>query len=358
MKIAFVLGTRPEIIKLAPIIRECEGRGIDYFILHTNQHYSPSLDQVFFDELKLPQPKYNLDVSAESLHGAMVGKMLIGIEQVLLSEQPTWVLVQGDTNTVLAGAIAASKLGINLGHVEAGLRSYDRTMPEELNRTITDHLSDLLFCPTGLSAKIAIGEGIVPKQVVVTGNTIVDATMQHLQLAQTAKLPKQIPSKYFLLTLHRPSNVDDKESLREIISALESVAKKYQTPIFFPAHPRTTKQLARYHLAPNPQLIQVVEPVGYLAMLKLEQQAALILTDSGGVQEEACILQIPCVTIRNNTERPETVKVGANIVAGTHPASIMAAATKMLAVRTDWSHPFGTGTAAKQILDAILKAHV
>lgn len=354
MKIAFVLGTRPEIIKFSPVIRECEGRGLDYFILHTNQHYSPELDKVFFDELKLPPPKFNLGVSQESRHGAMVGKMLIGIEQILLKQKPDWVLVQGDTNTALAGALAGSKLGIKLGHVEAGLRSYDRTMPEELNRIIADHLSDLLFCPTDHAAKIAKGEGIPFEQVVTTGNTIVDATMQNLPLANSAKLPIALPASYFLLTLHRPANVDTKKALQAIISGLESLAKKHQTPILFPAHPRTKKQLTHYKLDPDPQHIKLVAPVGYLSMLKLEQSARLILTDSGGMQEEACILRVPCVTLRDNTERPETVEVGANLLAGTKEFGILTAGAKMLAAKRTWSNPFGKGRAAANILNSLL----
>lgn len=352
MKIAIILGTRPEIIKMSPIIRACQQENINFFILHTNQHYSQDMDQVFFDELRIPQPEYNIQVH-DLDHNVMVGQMLIGIDPILKQERPEWVLVEGDTNTVLAGAIAATKLGFKLGHVEAGLRSYDRTMPEELNRIVTDHLSDLLFCPTDHSAQIATGEGIPRDKIVVTGNTIVDATLQNLKLADNAPLPVNLPSKYFLLTLHRPSNVDDQDSLSTIINALEQVSNKYDTPIIFPAHPRTTGKLKQFSIQPNANKIKFLDPVSYLTMLRLEQGAELILTDSGGVQEEACILKIPCVTLRDNTERPETVEVGANILAGTSSKTILSAVGKTLSLQKKWNNPFGSGDSASQILRAL-----
>lgn len=354
MKIAIILGTRPEIIKLSPIIRECENRKLDYFILHTNQHYSAQMDKQFFDELSLLQPKYNLDVH-DLPQGAMVGQMLIGIEPILLQEKPDWIVVQGDTNTVLAGALSAAKLGIKVGHVEAGLRSYDRTMPEELNRIVADHLSDALFCPTPHATSIAIGEGIPKEKVFMTGNTIVDAIEQNLTLAHKSSLAhKYSTQKYFLLTMHRPNNVDTKESLSQAIHSLESLADVHKTPIIFPIHPRTLAALTRFDLTPNPTKIKIIDPVGYLEMLLLMENAKLIITDSGGVQEEACILHVPCITIRDNTERPETVEVGANIVVGTSKDQVISGASEMLSLQKNWANPFGNGQSAPKIISLLI----
>lgn len=354
MKIAIILGTRPEIIKLSPVIRELARRKIDYFILHTNQHYSVGMDQLFFDELGLPQPKYNIDVH-DLNQGAMVGQMLIGIEPILQQEKPDWVLVEGDTNTVLSGALAAAKLGIKVGHVESGLRSYDRTMPEELNRIITDHLADALFCPTDDSVKIALGEGIPKEKIFLTGNTIVDAVEQNLVLAKKSKIADKYSSeKYLLLTMHRSANVDTKESLSQAVSSLESLVDELDIPIIFPVHPRTAGALNRYQLIPNPAKIKLVEPVGYLEMLLLMESAKLVITDSGGLQEEACILQVPCITIRDNTERPETVGVGANLIVGTTKEKVVSGAKSMLTKPKNWTNPFGDGHSGAKILDVLL----
>lgn len=353
MKIAIILGTRPEIIKLSPVIRECVSRKVDYFIIHTNQHYSAGMDKVFFDELKLPQAKYNLDVH-NSDHGVMVGKMLIGIEPILKQENPDWVLVQGDTNTVMAGAIAASKLGIKVGHVEAGLRSYDRTMPEEINRIIIDHIADALFCPTNHSATLALGEGIPRDKVYMTGNTIVDAVKQNLSLAESSSIATKYENKqYLLLTMHRPSNVDTKDKLIQIINSLSELSATLNTVIIFPIHPRTASVIKRFGVVLDETKIKIIEPVGYLEMLLLMKGAKLIITDSGGVQEEACILKVPCITIRDNTERPETVEVGANIITGTTQYGILSGASKMLSKNRNWSNPFGDGKSAENIVDKV-----
>lgn len=353
MKIAIILGTRPEIIKMSPIIRECQKRKIKFFILHTNQHYSPGMDQLFFDELKLPQPKYNLDVHNLD-HGIMVGKMLLGIEPILQQENPDWVLVEGDTNTVLAGALAATKLGIRVGHIEAGLRSYDRSMPEELNRIVADHLADALFCPTDTSVKIATGEGIPTDKIFLTGNTIVDAVQQNLMLAKSSPVANNYANQpYLLLTMHRPSNVDSREALTQAIGSLEGLIDELGTPIIFPVHPRTSVALKNFCITPNPVKIKLIEPVGYLEMLTLLQGAKLIITDSGGIQEEACILRVPCITIRDNTERPETVAVGANQVVGSAKPLVILGAKTMLAKPRSWSNPFGDGHSSSKIIDII-----
>ena len=357
-KIAIILGTRPEIIKMAPIIRECFRKRLKFFILHTNQHYSKNLDKVFFEELGLPRPKYNLNVGSGS-HAEETGKMLIGIEKVLLKEKPDIVLVEGDTNTVLAGALAAVKLRIMVGHVEAGLRSYFREMPEETNRILTDHCSDFLFTPTKKAEKILLSEGVPQKKIFVTGNTIVDAVFQNLKLDQGKskilekfKLKKE---KYFLLTLHRQENVDKKERLRKILSGLELICKKFDLNMIYPIHPRTKKMIKRFRLK-IPKGIKLIEPVGFLDFLLLESNARLILTDSGGVQEEACILKIPCVTLRDDTERPETIEVGANILAGVKPGEILWATQKMLKNTKKWRNPFGNGKTGGKIVK-ILDIH-
>lgn len=353
MKIAIVLGTRPEIIKLSPVIREIEKRHLDYFVIHTNQHYSINLDKVFFDELLLKEPKYNLDVH-DLPQGAMVGSMLTKLEPILIKEKPNWVLVQGDTNSALAGAIASSKLGLKLAHIEAGLRSYDRTMPEEINRVVTDHLADLLFCPTATSSDNVLREGISRDKVMVVGNTIVEAVNQNLALAAHAHLQLPLSSPFLLATLHRPANVENGVTLSHIIKALEALSTTLSLPIIFPVHPRTMTALTRGSLNPDPSKIKLTQPVGYLSMLRLLQGAKLVLTDSGGVQEEACILGVPCLTLRDNTERPETVEVGANLVVGSDQEKIISGAMVMLGKSRNWQNPFGDGTASAQILDSLL----
>jgi len=354
VKVSIVLGTRPEIIKFSPIIRLCERLGLDYFILHTGQHYSYNMDRVFFEQLELPEAKYNLDVGSGT-HAEQTGKMLIGIETVLRNEVPDVVLVEGDTNTVLAGALAAAKLHIKVGHVEAGLRSYDRQMPEEINRVLTDHCSDLLFAPTEKSKRILLGEGIPEDKVFVTGNTIVDAVYQNLEIA---KRKRKIHHKleidnddYFLATVHRQENVDDERRFRGILKGLEMVQEVFGFPVVYPIHPRARKQLKVFNVKVNG--VKVVEPLDYLSFLQLESRAKLVLTDSGGVQEETCILGVPCVTLRYNTERSETLEVGANVLAGTDPYNIVDKARFMLKNRNNWKNPFGDGKASVRIVDLL-----
>ena len=249
MKIAIILGTRPEIIKMTPIIRECERRGLDYYILHTGQHYSYAMDSVFFDELNLPAARYNLDVGSGT-HGRQTATMLAGIEEILLDDTPDVVLVQGDTNTVLAGALAASKLHIKVGHVEAGLRSFDRMMPEETNRVIADHISDYLFVPTETSRQYLLDEGIPDERIFVTGNTIVDAVYQNLEIAKEkvdvlGRLGLS-DGGYFLATAHRAENVDDPVRLGGILEGFRLVHEEFGMPVVFPAHPRTVKMISEF----------------------------------------------------------------------------------------------------------------
>ncbi len=356
MKICIILGTRPEIIKMSPIILECHKQKLDFFVIHTNQHYSEKLDNIFFKELKLPKVKYNLRIGSGT-HGEQTGRMLIGIEQILMKNRPDIVLVQGDTNTVLAGALAAVKLHITVGHIEAGLRSFDRSMPEEINRILTDHSSDLLFVPTNYSRDLLLKEGVDPSKIFITGNTVVDSITSSLVLSKKSKLLQKLkiqPKSYFVLTAHRQENTGDVRRLKDIISGMEKVYQKYGMPIIFPAHPRTISILNKNKVV-LPVGLVMIEPVGYLDFISLQSNARLIFTDSGGVQEESCILRVPCVTLRNNSERPETIFAKSNILAGTNSKKILIATDKMLSQPTKWANPFGDGNSSKKILKIILK---
>jgi UDP-N-acetylglucosamine 2-epimerase (non-hydrolysing) len=289
-------------------------------------------------------------------HGQQTGRLLIEIERVLLNEKPDVVLVQGDTNTVLAGGLAASKLRIKVGHVEAGLRSLDRNMPEEMNRILTDHLADMLFAPTSEAVGNLTAEGIPAEKIFMTGNTIVDAVLQHIKIAgRESHVLNELhlsEGNYFLSTIHRPENVDCRERLAAILQSFRSVCERYNLPLVLPIHPRTRKMLRIFGLVLPAQVLPL-ESMGYLDFLQLEAKAKLILTDSGGVQEEACIPRVPCVTLRENTERYETVKVGANIVAGVQPEEVVTCAETMLSVPRDWPNPFGDGKSCCRILDVI-----
>ncbi len=270
-------------------------------------------------------------------------------------EQPDIVLVEGDTNTVLAGALAAAKLGIRVGHVEAGLRSYDRSMPEEINRVLTDHCSDYLFAPTEKARQILLGEGIPDNKIYVTGNTIVDAVYQNLSISDDGMDPlnelELSPRGYFLATAHRQENVDVKSRFEGIIKGLELVTREFDLPVVYPVHPRARKMMNLFGLRANG--VELIEPVDYLSFLRLESEAKLVLTDSGGVQEEACILKVPCVTLRENTERPETLEVGSNVLAGAEPERILECVRAMLNVENSWQNPFGDGRAGERIVEIL-----
>jgi len=359
MTIAIILGTRPEIIKMAPVIRECERRGQDYSIIHTGQHYSYEMDRIFFEQLELPQPNHNLDVGSGS-HGEQTGRIMAGIERVLMADKPEVVLVQGDTNTVMAGVLAAAKLHIKVGHVEAGLRSYDRSMPEEINRVVADHISDYCFAPTEVSKANLLKEGIAEEKIHVTGNTIVDSVYQNLEIAMRkvnvlADLGLQ-PREYFLVTAHRQENVDSRERLGEIIRGLEMVRAEFGLPVVFPVHPRTRKMVESFGF--QFEGIRAIEPLGFLEFLQLEAGARLALTDSGGVQEETCILGVPCVTLRDNTERPETLDVGANVLAGADARQMVEKAKRMMQQENGWRNPFGDGRAGESILEHLTAGQI
>lgn len=354
MKIAIILGTRPEIIRMSPIIRRCN-KDKNYFVIHSGQHYSYYLDDIFFAQLELPTPKYNLQTGSGS-HGEETGKMLIGIEKILKEESPDIVLVQGDTNTVLAGALAASKLNIKIGHVEAGVRSYDKSMPEEINRVITDHISDYLFIPTNKSKEILINEGIDNKKIYLTGNTIVDSLYQNSKIAENkTSILNDLEityKKYFLVTIHRQENVDNINRLSKILKGLELVYNDFNLPILFPIHPRTLKVIKMSKML-IPSFIKLVDPVGFLEFLILEKYALAILTDSGGVQIEACVLRTPCVTLRDNTEWMETIEIGSNILAGCEPLNILRASKAIIDAKKSWVSPYGDGSAGDNIVNII-----
>lgn len=329
---------------------------MDYFLVHTNQHYSQNIDAVFFKELELSQPKYNLGIGSGS-HGETTGRMMIGIEDILIKEKPDVVFVQGDTNTVIAGALVASKLGITVGHVEAGLRSYDRTMPEEINRIVTDHVSNFLFCPTEKQANNLLKEGIGKNKIFVSGNTIVDAVIEYTEIAERkSKILSQyelLPDDYILMTSHRPATVDVKKNLQAVFRGVERIAKKNGKRVVFPVHPRTKKMVKKFEIG-IPARFLFIDPVGFLDMLKLQRNSFLIVTDSGGLQEESCILGKKCVIIRESTERPEAVEVGGCVLVGNSDSGkIYSEAQKLLRKKVFWHNPFGDGKSGERIVEVI-----
>ena len=352
MKIGILVGTRPEIIKMAPVVRACETRGVPYLLLHTGQHYSFEMDGVFFQELGLPAPHHNLSVGSGS-QVYQIGAIVSGLESILERERPDVMLVEGDTNSVLAAGIAAQKKGIRVGHVEAGLRSYDRTMPEEINRILTDHLSDHLYAPTEHSRGLLLGEGIPSSRIVVTGNTVVDELLLQKPRALRSSVLERFdvrPGRYAVATVHRAENTDHESRLRGIFDGLSRAGRELGVTVLAALHPRTSKKLEALGLRLDGP-VRSLPPLSYLDFLGLHAQAAMTITDSGGLQEEACTLRVPCVTMRDNTERPESVEVGANILVGADPARIVAGARTMHARARDWPNPFGDGTAGLQIID-------
>jgi UDP-GlcNAc3NAcA epimerase len=314
MKIVSIIGARPQFIKCAPLSREIRNKH-EEIIIHTGQHYDSKMSAIFFEELNIPRPDYNLGVGSGN-QGEQTGKMLIKIENVLLKEKPDIVLVYGDTNSTLAGALAAAKLQIRIAHVEAGLRSFDRAMPEEINRVLTDHISSLLLCPTQTAVDNLAKEGII-SGVYLTGDVMVDALEYNRKIAegksQIIEKLRLKKGKYLVITVHRPSNTDSKKNMNNIIEAL---GQSGRTAVF-PVHPRTKKYLREYGLWKSiPVNVRLIQPAGYLDMLRLMSGAEKILTDSGGIQKEAYILKVPCITLRENTEWIETLKDGWNILVG------------------------------------------
>jgi len=360
MKFCFILWTRPEIIKLFPLIKYAEDNNLNYFIIHTNQHYSENMDKIFFKQLNLKPAKYNLWINWWT-HWQMTWKMMIEIEKVLLQEKPDIVFVQGDTNTVLAWWLVASKLWIKVAHVEAGLRSYDRTMPEEINRVVVDHLSEYLFCPTGKQANILINEWIEKNKIFVVWNTIVDAVFLVRELAKSKE--KEVLQKYWvaknnyiLLTTHRPSNVDNKNNLRNLIEWILEIKKLSWKEILFPIHPRTKSNVIKFWLGYLLNYFKVIDPVWFFENIVLEDNAYMIVTDSWWIQEEACILKKKTLILRENTERPETLEVGGAILVWNNKEKIIKWFIELENKRVNWYNPFGDGKSSKRIFKMILQS--
>ncbi len=363
VRMVSIVGARPQFIKAATVTRAvaahnttCDGAILDEKSIHTGQHYDDNMSEVFFQELEIPRPAYNLGVGSSS-HGEQTGRMLERIEQVLVAEKPDLVLVYGDTNSTLAGALAAAKLHIPVAHVEAGLRSFVRTMPEEINRVLTDHISDLLFCPTPTAVTNLAREGI-DKGVHDVGDVMYDSTLfyaervmplEHDILGRLGVAPKS----FYLATVHRAENTDSRERLAAIFRAFDEIATE-ACPVIVPLHPRTVKYVRQYDLQIG-IAVKIVGPASYLEMVALEKNACKILTDSGGVQKEAYFLGVPCITLRHETEWVETVDAGWNILAGSDAHAIVAAVGAPSPSAGPDSGPYGNGHAAARICELLAR---
>lgn len=315
MKVLHVVGARPNFMKVAPVHAELARRGVEQTLVHTGQHYDAAMSDVFFDELGIPKPDVNLNVGSGT-HSAQTGEVMIRFEPVVVERKPDWVLVYGDVNSTVAAALVCAKLRIPIAHVEAGLRSFDRTMPEELNRLVTDQLADLLLTPSEDGDENLAREGIPASRIRRVGNVMIDTLVRLLPAAEQRWHPlatKLGVDRFTLLTLHRPANVDDPAKLARIFETLAEIGR--ELPIVFPIHPRTRESLRRAGAA-IPETIRLTEPLGYLDFVALQKHAAVVITDSGGVQEETTYLGVPCLTLRPNTERPVTVTIGTNVLIG------------------------------------------
>lgn len=355
MRAAIILGTRPEIIKLAPVMKALKRD--EFILIHTEQHYDYEMNRIFLEDLGLPEPDYNLHVGSGT-QAEQTGKAMVEIEKVLVKEKPDVTIVQGDTNTVLAGALASVKLHIPVAHVEAGLRSGDRRMPEEINRIVTDHVSDVLFAPTEKAKENLLREGIPEEWIYVVGNTVVDAVLQHAEIAEKkSKILEELDlnkGEYAVITAHRAENVDNKENLKKIVQIITSVPIR----IVYPVHPRTEKRLKAFGLwkkLEKADNVILTKPLGYFDFLKLLENARFVLTDSGGIQEEAITLHVPCITLRYTTERPETVEAGGNILVGLEVERAKSVVERILNDREfegrmrNAPNPFGDGKAGERI---------
>jgi len=354
-----VVGARPNFMKIAPIHRLIKNSiRIEPILVHTGQHYDEKMSRVFFEDLGLPVPDVYLGVGSGS-HAWQTGTIMIEMEKIMLEYKPGLVLVVGDVNSTMAATLVASKLHVPIAHVEAGLRSFDRAMPEEINRMVTDALADLLFVTEKSGQQNLLKEGIPPEKIHFVGNVMIDSLLTHLKKAKQSKILSQLNldhQAYALLTLHRPSNVDDQETFNRILSALEQVEQKI--PIIFPIHPRSRKMLERFHFSDRiakMKNLSLIDPLGYLDFLALMEQAKFVLTDSGGIQEETTVLGIPCLTLRNNTERPVTVQLGTNVIVGMDTGKIVDESFKILSGKAKIGKipPLWDGNAAQRIVDVI-----
>ncbi len=357
MKYLLVAGARPNFMKIAPIHRafSANPNGHEILLVHTGQHYSRNMSDDFFRDLGIPEPDINLEVGSGS-HAEQTARIMMAFEPVCFEHRPDWVIVVGDVNSTVACALTAKKLGIRVAHVEAGLRSRDMSMPEEINRLCTDAISDLLFTTDTLANENLRNEGVAAEKIHFAGNTMIDTLHRHIGRARELPLPDGlVAGDYAVLTLHRPSNVDSREQLAPILEAINTVAQRI--PIVFPVHPRTAARLNGTQLHPD---IRVVEPMSYLPFLGLVASSRMVLTDSGGIQEETTVLGVPCLTMRPNTERPITCEIGTNVLVGTDPARILQEANAILDGRTrsraipeKWD-----GHAAERIVDVLLSQAV
>ena len=359
VKVVTIIGARPQFIKasaLARVIRNDYAGKIEEVLVHTGQHYDENMSRIFFDELDIPKPKHNLKISGGH-HGAMTGRMLEAVETVLLQEKPDWVLIYGDTNSTLAGALAAAKLHIPVVHVEAGLRSFNMRMPEELNRVVSDRISTLLLCPTDTAVKNLKHEGIT-QGVHNVGDVMYDVALFYRdrarQLSTALSDWKLSPRSFSLATCHRAENTDDPVRLGEILAALSDLA--LTMPVILPMHPRTRKLVDQYSLTKFLGHITITEPLPFLDMIALEQAARFILTDSGGVQKEAFFYGVPCITMRDETEWVETVEMGANRLVGASRAAISEAVSRLLYADSEACsvNPYGDGKAAQKAVATLL----
>jgi len=358
LRILTIVGARPQFVKAGVVSQALAAAGVEECLVHTGQHYDADMSAIFFEELGIPAPAHHLGIGSGS-HGAQTGRMLEAIEQVILDEKPDRVLVYGDTNSTLAGAVAASKLHVPIDHVEAGLRSFNRRMPEEINRVVTDHLSALLFAPTDTAVANLANEGIVGEQVVQCGDVMHDATLaaREVAAAQSDVLDRlSLESERFILaTIHRAESTDDPVVLGRIVDGLARAAVAAGLEVVLPLHPRTRGALERAGLLESADAaLRLVPPVGYLDMTRLESAAALVATDSGGVQKEAFFHQVPCVTLRSETEWVELVDLGWNTLADPDHADIAAVIAARLGVRGKESSPYGEGRAAEVVAEHIL----
>ncbi len=362
-KVLNIVGARPNFMKVAPIYAEMKRRPDEFepMIVHTGQHYDAAMSDSFFEDLGMPKPDVYLGVGSGS-HAVQTAKVMTEFEPIVLREKPDWVLVVGDVNSTIACALVCSKLGVRVAHVEAGLRSRDRSMPEEINRILTDSISDLLLT-TSKDADVNLAhEGIPAEKIRFVGNVMIDSLYQNLKVAETSAIRGDLgldSKEYAVLTLHRPSNVDDKDVFSGILDALIEVAAR--VPIVFPAHPRTRAKIAEFGFADRIAAtdIRLIEPLGYLDFMRLYSGARLVLTDSGGLQEETTALGIACLTLRENTERPVTIELGTNVLVGTDPEKIKYAAFDALdgcgSSKTASIPPLWDGHAAARICDELLR---
>jgi UDP-N-acetylglucosamine 2-epimerase (non-hydrolysing) len=362
MKIVNVVGARPNLMKIAPLM-DAYGQApeIEALLVHTGQHYDANMSDLFFRELGIPEPDINLGVGSAS-HAVQTAEIMRTFEPVVLEQRPDAVVVVGDVNSTIACGLVAVKLGIRLVHVEAGLRSFDRDMPEEINRVLTDAISDLLFCTEQSGVDNLRREGVAADKIHLVGNVMIDTLMRHRERAAQSRVLETLglpAGGYAVLTLHRPSNVDDPTVLAKLLDVLEAVVA--DQPLVFPVHPRTRQKLAQFGLTPRIQAqpeLRLVDPLGYLDFLQLMARARVVLTDSGGIQEETTILGVPCLTLRENTERPATVEMGTNRLVGQQPERILAAYRDVMAGRTGRAQvpPLWDGSAARRIVAVLREA--